>query len=348
VPIPTEKGNRVALRHVESQPHTWLVLGLGRVDCAPFARSYISRATRICSFAPSEMLRTPDPPPSSFSRNSSPISSSSSYATASETERPSLSDPTLIRAFDTLELGPSTPLPGSLSPSSPLPPHQIPLPPELPPCHVQLILQEACALHRYLRSSDTSTIVERPERLRAVKMGAAGAWAKLTSPDADVETKLAALTGVNESGILVHGPPFDIVRSNATLSLLSRPFEFIHSTPNEDPSSPDDTSQQSYPLQLLSWIAASAPADGKSEVPAHLPQGDLYLCPETQLAIEGGLGAIAQAIDSREGRKVVALRPPGHVSSFSQSTDRHSHHTDIRILFAALRGVKPFWFLSRQ
>jgi histone deacetylase HOS3 len=261
-------------------------------------------------------MLSPDDPALAEHRSPSPaaVSSVSSYATASETERRDTT-PSLVDAFDTLKL----------APSSPRLPHQIPLPPELPPSQVQLILQEACTLHRYLRSSETSTIVERPERLRAIKVGAAGAWAKLASSSTDIENQLGALADSIEPGVVVHGPPFDIVRSTASLSLLSRAVAFIHSTPNEapvtPPASPSDQQQPPYPIQLLSWIADSVPVDGRSEVPAHLPQGDLYLCPETQLAVEGGLGAIAEAIDSRQGKKVVAVRPPGHVKTFFLSAD---------------------------
>jgi len=42
-----------------------------------------------------------------------------------------------------------------------------------------VFLQERCAKHRYIRSKDTSTIVERPERLRAIHLGLAAAVARV-------------------------------------------------------------------------------------------------------------------------------------------------------------------------
>lgn len=42
-----------------------------------------------------------------------------------------------------------------------------------------VFLQNACLQHRYIRSRDTSNIVELPERLRAVKLGIAAAVARL-------------------------------------------------------------------------------------------------------------------------------------------------------------------------
>lgn len=42
-----------------------------------------------------------------------------------------------------------------------------------------LLLQDECYRHRYIRSKDTSFIVERPERLRALKLGLATAIARL-------------------------------------------------------------------------------------------------------------------------------------------------------------------------
>jgi histone deacetylase HOS3 len=44
---------------------------------------------------------------------------------------------------------------------------------------VALLLQDECYRHRYIRSKDTSLIVERPERLRALKVGFAAAIARL-------------------------------------------------------------------------------------------------------------------------------------------------------------------------
>jgi histone deacetylase HOS3 len=42
-----------------------------------------------------------------------------------------------------------------------------------------LFLQDECYKHRYIRSKDVSLIVERPERLRALKVGFAAAIARL-------------------------------------------------------------------------------------------------------------------------------------------------------------------------
>ncbi|KPV78232.1 uncharacterized protein RHOBADRAFT_40780, partial [Rhodotorula graminis WP1] len=56
-----------------------------------------------------------------------------------------------------------------------------------------------------------------------------------------------------------------------------------------------------------------------SEIPPHLPQGDLYLCPGSEGAIFGALGAACEGVDrvvegaAGEGRRgFVAVRPPGH------------------------------------
>ena len=42
-----------------------------------------------------------------------------------------------------------------------------------------IYLQDECYKHKYIRSKDVSTIVERPERIRALKMGIGAAIARL-------------------------------------------------------------------------------------------------------------------------------------------------------------------------
>src|ERR1700736_2277422 len=47
------------------------------------------------------------------------------------------------------------------------------------PIFVKIYLQDDCLGHRFIRSRDDSSIVERPERLRAVKIGLAAAIARI-------------------------------------------------------------------------------------------------------------------------------------------------------------------------
>ncbi|GAA5980834.1 hypothetical protein JCM10908_003885 [Rhodotorula pacifica] len=310
-----------------------------------------------------------------------------------------------------------------------------------------VLFQPACTQHRYIRTADASTIVERPERIRAVKVGVAAAWARLErhqhaprnsagGNDAQDDGELdALLQGLSLQGGApsrptgeiqakrdfkgkqrareVYGGAFDILDSAAQLPVDHAALRYIHSKPNRPPGDDDDeegwesasttsTSSASrtpvasaaagslttttaepkspraatppWPEQLRSLCRASssllsspsassssaipssstssprassfsaaAAARPKSEIPLHLPQGDLYLSPGSEAAIFGALGACCEGVDrivagsrvgrtdavasartSRAGvgggeqeeerydRAFVAIRPPGH------------------------------------
>ena len=152
--------------------------------------------------------------------------------------------------------------------------------------------------------------------------------------------------------------PFDILSTSSQLPLSSPALQLIHSLPNNPPPSPfpspppspskpsrrtslrstspskpyPSTTSTPWPQQLLSLIS-SIPSPfpttpPTSEIPSHLPQGDLYLCRESGEAIFGALGAVARGVDlvvegTREKEKegyrngFVVVRPPGHVSFLS-------------------------------
>lgn len=123
----------------------------------------------------------------------------------------------------------------------------------------------------------------------------------------------------------ISGGPFAISTSNARLPLSSSAVAFVHDKPNEAPVLPFSTSSPtkaafpspSYPTQLIDWIrdANAAVALGKSEVPSHLPQGDLYWSAGSLDAVEGALGTCCEAVDevvAQGGTRFAAIRPPGH------------------------------------
>ncbi|KAG6877700.1 hypothetical protein C0993_005025 [Termitomyces sp. T159_Od127] len=179
----------------------------------------------------------------------------------------------------------------------------------------KIFLQDACYAHRYIRSRDLSAIVERPERLRAVTLGLSAALARLESlsPPAELDTLAGALDRLSiaapSPGPSPHPQtqaPVSIVRSAASVDLLHDPAVwFVHG--------------DAYPAQLGRWARDSreAIARGASEIPDGLPQGDLYLCPESIDAMQGAVGAVCEAVDSviasvSERRAFVVVRPPGH------------------------------------
>lgn len=257
-----------------------------------------------------------------------------------------------------------------------------------------VIFQDACTKHRYSRNSDIGTIVERPERIRAIKTGVATAWARLEARTIskggsrwDGKKKNvgeSSLQGLDElmmglgldakgKGKEVIGGPFDILFSNVVMPVDDPALVYIHPLPNLPPDNP--VSDQSLPvpstsnissptsnapstpskrgsssppvditqpgpsakycptsatpspwpvqLQSLCRAASSAMLSAPySEIPPHLPQGDLYLTEGSEEAIFGALGAVCEGVDrvvrgagDSEGydRAFVAIRPPGHV-----------------------------------
>lgn len=323
-----------------------------------------------------------------------------------------LRDPQAVSAHSSD--GPDSPTRPQSVPSSPLLPPLLPanlaaIPPPAVPSPSQtprpspsrrtaVIFQEACTKHRYSRNTDIGSIVERPERIRAVKTGVASAWARLESRSvahggskwepaaAGVEDLDALMLGLaikdnKGKGKEVLGGPFDILFSTAILPVNDPALLFIHPLPNLPPTDatpppprppsppapapaklstpgrqPPSTPPSNKNLFLSHPIPASAPpklASRKydlltppawptqlqtlcrnaasavlsppySEIPPHLPQGDLYLSEGSEEAIFGALGAVCEGVDrvvegarSEDGgydRAFVAIRPPGHVS----------------------------------
>ncbi|SCV68298.1 BQ2448_419 [Microbotryum intermedium] len=264
-----------------------------------------------------------------------------------------------------------------------------------------IIFQEACSGHRYIRSSDVTGIVERPERIRAVKTGVAAAWARLearnvaqggvrwtgnppATPDSDdISQNLGdlfnsmSIQDVKGKGKEILGGPFDVLQSTSRAAVDDPAIRMIHPLPHTAPDTPDvdisppsstsppinstptrasrasaastptrpgkedatplSTSTSStadrgpsmlppWPQQLANLCrgasAAIATGPRHSEIPAHLPQGDLYLSEQSEDAIFGAIGAVCEGVDrvvqgarttgNGYDRAFVAIRPPGH------------------------------------
>ena len=150
-----------------------------------------------------------------------------------------------------------------------------------------VFLQDACLLHQYIRSKDTSAIVERPERLRAINVGVAAFCARLealllslhqaknepqsnaASADEDI---VAALGRLNIQAPSQYGSPSFPIRihqSKATLDLLNHPaVKFVHG----------DIERDVYLENMIRWSKESRDniATRSTEIPEGLSQGDLY------------------------------------------------------------------------
>lgn len=145
-----------------------------------------------------------------------------------------------------------------------------------------IFLQDACLQHRFIRSSDTSNIVERPERLRAITVGLAAAIAKIeealstsggtreTSPGDDLANALGRMNLATAPDPLESPTiPVSVVKSFASVDIFTHPaVKFIHG----------DIDGDVYLENLKAWARDSHDkiAKGESEIPEGLSQGDLY------------------------------------------------------------------------
>lgn len=162
-----------------------------------------------------------------------------------------------------------------------------------------IFLQEACLRHQYIRSKDTSTVVEHPGRLRAVNVGIAAALARLESvrhndnaqvkqepgpstksPDDDLAAALGKLdiSSQANSGFSSASTSSVIVKSNAKVNLLNNAaVKFIHG----------DIEGDVYLENLIGWAKESRDniAKNGSEIPSNMSQGDLYrvYCPSSDM-----------------------------------------------------------------
>ena len=151
-----------------------------------------------------------------------------------------------------------------------------------------VFIQNACLHHRYIRSKDTSNVVERPERLRAVTIGLSAAIARLeglfnstttpgrttTSESAKKESDPDDLADVMDklkidSELSTYQSPVTIIESQATVDILNHPaVKFVHG----------DLESDVYLENLKAWAKESYQkiSKGESEIPEDLSQGDLY------------------------------------------------------------------------
>ncbi|CEL60429.1 histone deacetylase HOS3 [Rhizoctonia solani AG-1 IB] len=193
-------------------------------------------------------------------------------------------------------------------------------------------VQPSCSEHRYIRDKDLSTIVERPERLRALAIGIAAGIAineanlpGLSTPgdtvasQDDLAATMEKLSLQSNEDIVLSTPVAKIVRyaRPADASFLNNPaVRMIHALEEDKESG----SGEEYLSQLSRWALESEDRikAGDSEIPKGegLSQGDLYLCPRTLHAISGALkttcDAVDSVIDSTSPLSFAAIRPPGH------------------------------------
>lgn len=184
-----------------------------------------------------------------------------------------------------------------------------------------VIIHDACYGHRFSRPRTSkgalSTIVERPERLRAGLLGVAAAYVRTGQryggspfaphPDLAVD--------------LLPPPPFQIRKTSRVVPLNSPAVTHVHG------------SQWMSNLKAMCDSAESRlattgkelvrPKSSDQDEAGKLHEGDLYLCAESLDAFQGALGGVCEAVDavfgpSSTSRAFVCIRPPGHHCSKSQ------------------------------
>jgi histone deacetylase HOS3 len=186
-----------------------------------------------------------------------------------------------------------------------------------------VILQDACYGHRYSRPRSSraqlSTIVERPERIKACVLGVSAAYVRLGERHQDgafpvhPDTDPASLPSI----------PFRVHRSNRRLSLGSQAVTNVHGTKwMEELKIMCETAETKLAGGARELQRPDIDRGPNTEAPQKFHEGDLYLCSESLEAMEGALGGVCDAVDAvfkPQGpqRAFVAIRPPGHHCSAS-------------------------------
>jgi histone deacetylase HOS3 len=154
---------------------------------------------------------------------------------------------------------------------------------------VTIFLQDACLRHQFIRSKDTSNVVERPERLRAVALGVAAAIARceevvqpqvaennqeiplkrIPSTEQDLATAMKRLDIGSKSLFSIPSLPLQVHKSTASLDVLNHAaVKFVHG----------DIEGDVYLENLIRWTKESREkiTSHGTEIPEGLSEGDLY------------------------------------------------------------------------
>ncbi|EJU03261.1 Arginase/deacetylase [Dacryopinax primogenitus] len=189
----------------------------------------------------------------------------------------------------------------------------------LPHIPVALFSAPACALHTYIRTSHISTIVERPQRLRAVAVGLACGLARLEDALHDKQASLPDASSLGSSA-----PDFLQLVSPAEYRAIDiRTHEatrYVHNklADLEEERDPDST-EKAYIGRLHELVETCVEkiTVKQSEIPEEWPQGDLYLSPGSMAAFQSSIATVCASVDlvvspASPKRAFVSVRPPGH------------------------------------
>lgn len=186
-----------------------------------------------------------------------------------------------------------------------------------------VILNDACYGHRYSRPRTSraalSTIVERPERIKASALGVSAAYVRLGDRHADG----AYPPHPRLDPASIPSIPFRIHTTARRLSLTSQTVTNVHGVKwMEELRTMCDSAEAKLAMNGKELQRPDTHRGADQATPRKLHEGDLYLCAESLDALEGALGGVCEAVDSvfaDQGpkRAFVAIRPPGHHCSAS-------------------------------
>ena len=179
-----------------------------------------------------------------------------------------------------------------------------------------VVVHDACYGHRFARPRSSraalSSIVERPERVRAGVLGVSAAYVRLGrrhagesyAPHPSLDPRISP------------APPFQIRKTARTLTLDSPVVAHVHGTKwMEDLKTMCDAAESRLALNGKELVRPRSA--GKDDRAPEFHQGDLYLCSESLNAFQGALGGVCEGVDAVFGsgstkRAFVCIRPPGH------------------------------------
>ncbi|KGQ04514.1 Histone deacetylase HOS3 [Beauveria bassiana D1-5] len=185
------------------------------------------------------------------------------------------------------------------------------------PSETVVILHDAVYGHRFSRPRTSrnalSTIVERPERVKAAVLGVSLAYVRLGDRHDQGAYPVHPKAKIHE----IPKIPFRIRKSTRSVPLTSAAVTNVHGTKwMEELKIMCDTAESKL---ALGGKDLSRPDNIDRDQPAQpLHEGDLYLCAESLNAMQGALGAVCDGVDAvfspapGPRRAFVAVRPPGH------------------------------------
>lgn len=181
-----------------------------------------------------------------------------------------------------------------------------------------VVIQDACYGHRFSRPRTSkaalSTVVERPERIRAAVLGLATAYVRMGrrhageffAPHPDLDLSLLPV------------PPFQIRKTSRSLDLSSPAVTHVHGAKwMDDLKAMCDAAEARLALNGKELVRPRSSGKDDSANAPKFHEGDLYLCSESLNAFEGALGGVCEGVDAVFGsgstrRAFVCIRPPGH------------------------------------